>query len=84
MLPLATPQERLIQTAQLRLTFPVSSGSQHRDKEWVPVEPEPKLALPAPPSGPLAIMPPPSKPEVKVFEEPPAQVSQTSLCHVVN
>ncbi|XP_052808860.1 protein Son-like isoform X2 [Mya arenaria] len=71
-LPVVTPQERLVQNAQLRLTFPVSSGSQHRDKEWVPVEPEAKekLALPPSQASPLAIMPPPPKPEVKVFEEP--------------
>ncbi|WAR07067.1 SON-like protein [Mya arenaria] len=77
-LPVVTPQERLVQNAQLRLTFPVSSGSQHRDKEWVPVEPEAKekLALPPSQASPLAIMPPPPKPEVKVFEEPIQEASQ--------
>ncbi|KAK3098793.1 hypothetical protein FSP39_023165 [Pinctada imbricata] len=39
-LPIQTPQEKLQQQAQLRLTFPVSSGSTHRMKEseWVPVQ----------------------------------------------
>ena len=37
-LPNVTPAERLAQTGVLRLQFPVSSGSQHREKEWVPVE----------------------------------------------
>ena len=83
-MPVITPQERLAQAGTLRLQFPVSSGSQHRDKEWVPVEPpeppKPKpptltlpggaLALPAPPEP-----PPETKPEVKVFEEPPQVVS---------
>ncbi|XP_052240110.1 protein SON-like isoform X2 [Dreissena polymorpha] len=79
-LPVVTPQERLTNAATLRLTFPVSSGSQHRDKEWVPVEPEPKVTpMPVgvpPPSvgGFAAIMPPPPPPpEVKVFEEPPVE-----------
>ncbi|KAL4233824.1 hypothetical protein ACF0H5_008500 [Mactra antiquata] len=87
-LPVATPQERIAQTAQLRLQFPVSSGSQHRDKEWVPVEPEPTPKV-TPKSntvaGVPALMPPPPappkpKPEVKVFEEPPtAPVDITSI-----
>ncbi|XP_048239581.1 protein Son-like isoform X2 [Haliotis rufescens] len=39
-LPVLTPQAKATQCAQLRLQFPVSSGSQHRAKEdqWVPVE----------------------------------------------
>ncbi|XP_064614686.1 protein Son-like isoform X2 [Liolophura sinensis] len=39
-LPTLTPQEKVTESAKLRLTFPVSSGSQHRAKEseWVPVE----------------------------------------------
>lgn len=76
---MVTPQERLANNAQLRLQFPVSSGSQHRDKEWVPVEPEP----PAPvdkgkPNTTVipAIMPPPPKKEIKVFEEPTPTVSR--------
>lgn len=79
-LPIVTPQERLVQSAQLRITYPVSSGSQHRDKEWVPVEPEPTPSVQTPKSNTVgvvpALMPPPPappkpKPEVKVFEEPP-------------
>ncbi|XP_060555104.1 protein SON-like isoform X2 [Ruditapes philippinarum] len=79
-LPITTPQERLTQNSQLRITYPVSSGSQHRDKEWVPVEPEP-VPPPKPKTntvgGVPALMPPPAppkaKPDIKVFEEPPEQ-----------
>lgn len=77
-----SPQERLANNAQLRLQFPVSSGSQHRDKEWVPVEPEPPApkvkAVANTVDGIPAIMPSPQKPDVKVFEEPPETVSETS------
>lgn len=39
-LPIRTPAEKLQGSANLRLQFPVSSGSTHRQKEseWVPVE----------------------------------------------
>ncbi|XP_053397094.1 protein SON-like isoform X3 [Mercenaria mercenaria] len=79
-LPVVSPQERITQNAQLRITYPVSSGSQHRDKEWVPVEPDP-VPQPKPKTntvgGVPALMPPPAppkpKPDIKVFEEPPEQ-----------
>lgn len=85
-LPVVTPQERLVNSAQLRITFPVSSGSQHREKEWVPVEPEPskpKAAVYPLQTGGLQTgvseiggiitqpAPPLPKQEVKVFEDVP-------------
>lgn len=86
-LPVVTPAERLAQAGQLRLQFPVSSGSQHRQKEWVPVEkPEPmKLGVsmlpPAtpsmvPPPGATSTFPPQETPAAvddKVFEEVPQE-----------
>ncbi|GFS17553.1 protein SON [Elysia marginata] len=50
-LPVLTPLEKQAQKANLRLTFPVSSGSHHRanESEWVPVErPSPAAARPTP------------------------------------
>ena len=38
-LPTASFADRTAMSANLRLQFPVSSGSHHRAKEWVPVEP---------------------------------------------
>ncbi len=40
-LPVLTAAEKVAKSSQLRLEFPVSSGSQHRAKEedWTPVEP---------------------------------------------
>lgn len=52
-LPVLTPLEKQAQKANLRLTFPVSSGSHHRanESEWVPVErPNPAPARPAAPA----------------------------------
>lgn len=71
-LPTKTAQER---TAELRMQFPVSSGTQHRktENEWVPVSPKKIEAptvtptiKPVPPvttTQPLAIEAPPSEPE---------------------
>ena len=49
-LPTATPAERQQQAAELRMQFPVSSGTVHKDKEadWVPVEKD-DIAPPPPP-----------------------------------
>ncbi len=46
-LPVLNPAEKLAQQSTLRLQFPVSSGTQHRDKEgeWVPVEKDKEKAL---------------------------------------
>lgn len=83
-LPVVSPQERITQSAHLRITYPVSSGSQHREKEWVPVEPDPVLPPPKPKTNTAtslpALMPPPPAPpkpklDLKVFEELPDQVT---------
>lgn len=80
-LPVVSPADRLIKTGELRLQFPVSSGSQHRQKEWVPVE-KPGPAKPgfitAPSSEPnttegAQATPTPVPPEDKVFEEAPQE-----------
>ncbi|VDN02758.1 unnamed protein product [Thelazia callipaeda] len=41
-LPIKTPAQRTLEESQLRITYPVSSGLQHREKdsEWVPVKKE--------------------------------------------
>uniref|UniRef100_A0A914W2X3 Protein SON n=1 Tax=Plectus sambesii TaxID=2011161 RepID=A0A914W2X3_9BILA len=45
-LPVKTPHQRAFNESQLRITFPVSSGQQHREKEeWTPVEKGEKMAL---------------------------------------
>ncbi|GFO13804.1 protein son [Plakobranchus ocellatus] len=48
-LPVQTPLEKQAQKANLRLAFPVSSGSHHRanESEWVPVE-RPTTSAPTP------------------------------------
>jgi hypothetical protein len=40
-LPIRKPEERVVATAQLKQQFPVSSGQQHLDLEWIPVTPSP-------------------------------------------
>ncbi|XP_041354888.1 pre-mRNA-splicing factor CWC22 homolog isoform X2 [Gigantopelta aegis] len=49
-LPVRTPQETVMESAQLRLQFPVSSGTSHRAKEgeWVPVPKTTAAAIAAP------------------------------------
>lgn len=38
-LPIRKPEERVVAQAQLKHQFPVSSGQQHLELEWVPVPP---------------------------------------------
>ncbi|KZS08682.1 SON protein [Daphnia magna] len=40
-LPVRKPEERVVAQAQLKQQFPVSSGQQHLDLEWIPVTPSP-------------------------------------------
>lgn len=40
-LPVRKPEERVVAQAQLKQQFPVSSGQQHLELEWVPVPPPP-------------------------------------------
>ncbi len=40
-IPVRKPEERVTAQAQLKQQFPVSSGQQHLDLEWVPVSPKP-------------------------------------------
>ena len=76
-LPVRTPQETVLETAQLRLQFPVSSGTSHRAKEgeWVPVPKTTPSVICAPAAAPAiadvkvgvsstppAILPPPVPP----------------------
>ena len=66
-LPILSSQEKVIKASELRVQFPVSSGSQHRakDPDWVPVEKNaPVVASGA------------SVKDDKVFEEPPSAVSE--------
>uniref|UniRef100_A0AAF5PZX5 G-patch domain-containing protein n=1 Tax=Wuchereria bancrofti TaxID=6293 RepID=A0AAF5PZX5_WUCBA len=41
-LPIKTPAQRTLEESQLRITYPVSSGAQHREKDngWIPVKKE--------------------------------------------
>lgn len=39
-LPIKTSAEKVADSAKLRIQFPVSSGTQHRKQEWVPVSPK--------------------------------------------
>ncbi|KAK2187879.1 hypothetical protein NP493_152g04028 [Ridgeia piscesae] len=66
-LPILTPAMKASLGTELRVQFPVSSGSQHRAKEWVTVEkPTPTPATATPP-----VAPPPK--EDSVFPDPPSQ-----------
>jgi len=40
-LPVRKPEERIIGQSQLKQQFPVSSGQQHLELEWIPVTPSP-------------------------------------------
>jgi protein SON len=40
-IPVRKPEERVTAQAQLKQQFPVSSGQQHLELEWVPVSPKP-------------------------------------------
>ncbi len=45
-LPVRKPEERVVAQAQLKQQFPVSSGQQHLELEWVPVTPAPVVKEP--------------------------------------
>lgn len=72
-LPILTSQEKIAKAAELRTQFPVSSGSQHRAKEWVPVE-KPKAGESAETSN--------KKDDEKVFPDPPSE--QIDVGHIVS
>ena len=88
-LPTSTPVERTIQKAELRIQFPVSSGSHHRvHEEWVPVEktttkshmPPPAAKsnrTPASTTAPPAV--PTTAPSTVVTPEQPSTSSQPSI-----
>lgn len=42
-LPVRKPEERIIGQSQLKQQFPVSSGQQHLELEWIPVTPSPAI-----------------------------------------
>lgn len=42
-LPVRKPEERAVAQAHLKQQFPVSSGQQHLELEWVPVTPSPPV-----------------------------------------
>ncbi|KAL3883301.1 hypothetical protein ACJMK2_029583 [Sinanodonta woodiana] len=88
-LPVLTPAERAEKSAQLRIQFPVSSGSVHRMKEeWIPVDTtisatSTKTTVTTSIAKSVAVTPtqifvptlppPPPPPDDKVFPDPPAQ-----------
>ena len=44
-LPVRKPDERIIGQSQLKQQFPVSSGQQHLELEWIPVTPTPTVNM---------------------------------------
>ena len=69
-----TVQEKVAKAAALRLMFPVSSGSQHheKEKEWVPVE------KPLPPERPKTPEPEPV-PTMTIPSVPPTSAGAAAI-----
>ncbi|XP_045536011.1 protein Son isoform X2 [Papilio machaon] len=83
-LPVKTSLLPVVNKEELRLQFPVSSGSQHREKasEWVPVSPKRDMQvakLNSKPAAPKSILPAiePSKNDVLALPAPPPSTTYT-------
>ncbi|KPJ17144.1 Protein SON [Papilio machaon] len=83
-LPVKTSLLPVVNKEELRLQFPVSSGSQHREKasEWVPVSPKRDMQvakLNSKPAAPKSILPAiePSKNDILALPAPPPSTTYT-------
>ncbi|EFX79822.1 hypothetical protein DAPPUDRAFT_224986 [Daphnia pulex] len=77
-LPVRKPEERVVAQAQLKQQFPVSSGQQHLDLEWIPVTPSPIVketnGAPKVPKAITASVAPTPRVSLPIVEPPAADI----------
>lgn len=79
-LPVRKPEERVVAQAQLKQQFPVSSGQQHLDLEWIPVTPSPVVketngnGAPKVPKAVTASVAPTPRVSLPIVEPPAADI----------